>query len=104
MPISHRERGLYWNSKRLDTPSPTPHPFEKNRGIKILVFLMNMSGKCTPLRGPPWYQTFSHLGKIKRLMGPRNDEIFFPELSMSGKTTYTVFFILGKFHLRQICH
>ena len=35
MPISHRERGLYWNSKRLDTPSPTPHPFEKNRGIKI---------------------------------------------------------------------
>ena len=35
MPISHRERGLYWNSKRLDTPSPTPHPFEKNRDIKF---------------------------------------------------------------------
>ena len=35
MPISHRESGLYWNSKRLDTSSPTPHTFEKNQGIKI---------------------------------------------------------------------
>ena len=83
MPISHRERGLYWNSKRLDTPSPTPHPFEKKSGYNFfLVFLMNMSGKCTPLRGPPWYQKIfpDMSGKKKRLMGPRNHEIFFPDM------------------------
>ena len=81
MPISHRERGLHWNSKRLDTPSPTPHPYEKNRGITFFWFFwwtclgnvppsgdlhgikkfsqtcsMNMSGKKTTVDGTskPW--------------------------------------------------
>ena len=53
MPISHRERGLYWNSKRLDTPSPTPHPFEKNRGIKILGIFDEHVWEMYPPPGTP---------------------------------------------------
>ena len=41
---------------------------------------MNMSGKCTPLRGPQDITNFPSLGKEKRLMGPRNHEIFFPDM------------------------
>ena len=46
---------------------------------------MNMSGKCTPLRGPHGVKNFPRqvqwtcLGKVKCLMRPRNHEIFFPD-------------------------
>ena len=38
--------------------------------------------------GTPWYQNFTQTrsmnfsGKVKRLMGPRNHEIFFPDMFM----------------------
>ena len=44
---------------------------------------MNMSGKCTPFWGvgtPHGIKNFPRHGKIKRLMGPRNHEIFFPDM------------------------
>ena len=43
-----------------------------------MVFLMNMSGKCTPRWEPPWCQNF--FGNVPPLMGPRNHEIFFPDM------------------------
>ena len=58
MPISHRERGLYWNSKRLDTPSPTPHPFEKNGGIIFFGIFDEHVWEMYPPPGTPWYQKF----------------------------------------------
>ena len=59
MPISDRERGLHWNSKRLDIQSPTPQPFEKNRGIKIFGVFDEHVWEMYPPPGTPWYQKLS---------------------------------------------
>ena len=73
-----------WVPKRPDTSAPTPNLFEKKKQVKKMVFLMNMSGKCTPLWGPPWYQKFSQTcsmnmsGKNKTLDGTSKPWNIFP--------------------------